>query len=313
MADTLNLAIADARSLLNESSSGGSVSDHELAKWGNEAQNRLANAIMAADANFFEESDQSLGFIADQEEYDLPSVCRDRVISKITRTDLAERVPIDKIPFQERDIYQTSGLIYTGSNGEGRYYYLRGNKLGLKPTPKSTVSANILIHYVQLPHDLMYGLLGTDAANVTTTTFKIPSSTTTASSLYIKAGRLSTKPNYYVNARIRILTGTNGRGIERKITAWNVATGFATIDSAWTVADVHTQDFVILSPLRDEYKSAMFHYMVMMAGIKKKHAELIAMGSQEWNRVYEDLLETAKLRALDGNQYVHPPADFDLG
>jgi len=312
MADTLNLAIADARSLLNETSSGGSVSDHELAKWGNEGQNRLALAIQAADSNFFEESDQSLGFIADQEEYDLPSVCRNRVITKMTRTDLAERQPIEKIPFQQRDGYARGGP-YASGDGEGRYYYLRGNKLGLSPKPRTTVSANILIHYIQLPHDLMYGLLGTDAANVTTTTFKIPSSTTSADSLYIKAGRLSTAPNYYVNARIRILTGTNGRGIERKITAWNVATQFATIDTAWTVADVHTQDFVILSPLRDEYKSAMFHYMVMMAGLKKKNAELMAMGKSEWDRVYEDLLETAKLRALDGNEHVLPPADFDMG
>lgn len=309
MSDTLNLAIADARSLLNEPSSVGSVTDHELAKWGNEAQKLLATAIAAADSNFFEESDQSLGFIADQEEYTLPDVCWDRVITKITRTDLATRQPIEPIPFQHRDGYSDQ---YASANGEGRYYYLRGNKLGLVPKPRSTVSANILIHYLQLPHDLMYGLLGTDAANVTTTTFKIPSSTTSAASLYVKAGRLSTKPNYYVNARVRILTG-NGRGVERKITAWNVATHFATIDTAWTVADVHTQDFVILSPLRDEYKSAMFHYMVMMAGVKKKSPELIAMGSGEWNRVYEDLLETAKLRTLDGNQHVLPPADFDMG
>ncbi len=312
MSDTLNLAISDARSLLNEPSGVGSVTDHELAKWGNEAQKMLANAIQAADANFFEESDQSLGFIADTEEYDLPDVCRDRILTKVTRTDLSERVPIDLIRFQERDIYQQSGVMYTGANGEGRYYYLRGNKIGLKPTPRSTISANVLIHYLQLPHDLMYGLLGTDAANVTTTTFKMPSSTTSASSLYVKAGRLHTRPNYYVNARIRILTGT-ARGLERTITAFNVATQFATIDSAWTVADVHTQDFVILSPLKDEYKSAMFHYMLMMAGLKKKNAELYKMGESEWARVYSALLETASLRSLEGNQYVHPPADFDLG
>jgi hypothetical protein len=308
MADTLNLAIADARSLLNEPSSSGSVTDHELAKWGNEAQKMLANAIQASDANFFEESDQSIGFTANTEEYDLPDVCRDRIITKMTRTDLSERMPIDPIRFQERDFYQQTGLV----NGEGRYYYLRGNKLGLKPTPRTTIATNVLIHYLQLPHDLMYGLLGTDAANVTTTTFKIPSSTTSASSLYIKAGRLHSRPNYYVNARVRILTG-NARGTERKITAWNVATGFATIDTAWTVADVHTQDFVILSPLKDEYKQAMFHYMLMMAGMKKKNAELYKMGESEWNRVYQALLETASLRNMEGNQYVHPPADFDLG
>jgi hypothetical protein len=313
VADTLNLAIADARSLLNEPSGVGSATDHELAKWGNEAQRFLATAIQASDANFFEESDQSLGFIADQEEYDLPAVCRDRIITKMTRTDLSERVPIDPIPFQQRDIYQQSGLLYTGSNGEGRYYYLRGNKLGLKPTPKTTVSANILIHYLQLPHDLHYGVLGASSdSNVTTTTFKMPTSTSSSANPYLKAGRLSTKPNYYVNARIRIITGS-ALGTERKITAFNVATQFATIDSAWTVADVENKEYVILSPLRDEYKSAMFHYMVMMAGIKKKNPELIAMGSGEWNRVYEDLLETAKIRSLDGNQYVQPPADFDLG
>src|SRR5688572_10340091 len=129
MADTLNLAIADARSLLNEPSSAGSVTDHELAKWGNEAQKMLANAIQASDANFFEESDQSIGFTADTEEYDLPDVCRDRIITKMTRTDLSDRLPIDPIRFQERDFYQQTGLV----NGEGLYYYLRGNKLGLKP------------------------------------------------------------------------------------------------------------------------------------------------------------------------------------
>ncbi len=313
MSDTLDLAIADARSLLNEPSGVGSVTDHELAKWGNEAQKLLATQIQAADANFFEESDQSLGFTADTEEYDLPDVCRDRIITKVTRTDLSERVPIDPIRFQERDIYQQSGLVYTGANGEGRYYYLRGNKIGFKPTPRTTIAANVLIHYLQLPHDLMYGLLGTAASsNVTSTTFKMPNSTTVASSLYVKAGRLSTQPNYYVNARIRVLDGTD-RGLERKITAYNVATQFATIDTTWTVANVDSKNFVILSPLKAEYKQAMFHYMLMMAGLKKKNAELYKMGEAEWGRVYSTLLETASLRSMEGNQYVHPPADFDLG
>jgi len=313
VSETLNLAIADARSLLNEPSSGGGVTDHELAKWGNDGQRILANKIQAADANFFEESDQSLGFTAGTEEYDLPEVCRDRIITKVTRTDLSERVPIDKIPFQDRDVYQQSGLIYTGSNGEGRYYYLRGNKIGLKPTPRSTISANVLIHYLQLPHELHWGVLGTAASNnVTTTTFKMPTSTSTGANPHLKAGRLVLRPNYYVNARIRILTG-NAIGTERKITAFNVATQFATIDSAWTAADVENREYVILSPLRDEYKSAIYHYMLMMAGIKKKNTEIYKLGELEWSRVLKELEETADLRALDGNTYVKPPADFDLG
>src|SRR3990167_3883985 len=97
MSDTLNLAIADARSLLNEPSGVGHITDHELAKWGNEAQKMLANSIQEDDANFFEESDQSIGFTANTEEYDLPEVCRDRIITKVTRTDLSDRVPIDYI------------------------------------------------------------------------------------------------------------------------------------------------------------------------------------------------------------------------
>ena len=307
MSDTLDLYIADARSELNQISTGGNFSDHELTKWANRAQQIMASRIMEADQGYFEESDQSLGFIADQEEYDLPQLLLHRRITKITRTDLSERVPIDYIRFQERDHYQPTGVFYTGGQTDGRYYYLRGNKLGLKPTPKSTIAANILIHYLQLPHDMYYGDVG---ATVTTTAFVLPTATS-GSAPVAHGGRVSTRPSYYVNARIRMIEGTN-LGLEEKITAYNEATRTATVTPAWTVANVENKNFVILSQLKDEYQQGFVHYMVMKGAKKKSDWPLYRAAKEEFTEVIELIDRDVSPRHTDENVHVRPPGDWDL-
>src|SRR3990167_3203728 len=171
---TIDEMIADCRSELDEPSSTGHVSNYELANFGNHGQRLMALRIMEADPNFFEQSDQSLGFIADQEEYDLPGLLANRRITKLTRTDFSDRQAIDYVDFRKRDQFQPNGIYASGNASEGRYYYLRGNKLGLKPTPTSTIAANILIHFLQPPQDLLWAQVDSQS----TTTFIIPTSTT---------------------------------------------------------------------------------------------------------------------------------------
>lgn len=305
-ASTLDLMVADCRSLLNEPAGIGHGTDYEIAKWINRGQQILARQMMADDTGFFEESDTSLGFIKDQEEYDLPDVCRDRIITKLTRTDLSENREINFIRFQRKDRVQSTGIFYVSGTLDGLFYYIRGNKLGIKPTPTTTIANNIELHYLQLPHDLLHA----DAKTPTTTTITFPTVTTGAAPI-LRAGRISTAPNYYVNARLRFIEGAQ-RGLEVKITAWNSKTLVATITPTLTagqVTDITNKQFVILSPLPEEFQQACFYFSTMMMGIKKKNPDLISQGRAIWSEVYKQVEDSAEIRHLDENTHVEPPVD----
>src|SRR3989344_5361885 len=102
---TLDELITDIRRELNEPSATGYFSDSELAAYVNRGQDLMSAKIIESDQNFFEESDQTLGFVANQEEYELPAALWDRKITKVTRTDLSSPKQLSKIRFQEKDHY----------------------------------------------------------------------------------------------------------------------------------------------------------------------------------------------------------------
>ena len=295
--------VADIRREINQSADAGSVSNSELMAYLNRGQDLLITKIVEADANFFEESDQTLGFIANQEEYELPAALWDRKITRITRTDLTEPRQLSRIRFQEKDSYTSANVFLSGNATDGSVYYIRGNKIGIKPTPSLTIAANILVHYVSMPHELHWAEVGSPA----TTTFVMPTATTGSSPL-MKGGRVSTTPNYYVGARIRILGGTD-RGLERKITAFTVATRTATIDSAWTAANVQHQQYVILSQIPVDYHDGIYQYGLMRASKKLGDRERFQMAADDWARVWNSLINTIEPRAYDENQHVRPPVD----
>lgn len=300
---TLDELITDIRRELNEPSATGYFSDSELAAYVNRGQDLMSAKIIESDQNFFEESDQTLGFVANQEEYELPAALWDRKITKVTRTDLSSPKQLSKIRFQEKDHYHSASVFLSGSGTDGEVYYLRGNKMGVKPTPTTTIATNLLIHYVFHPHELHWAEVGSPDS----TTFVMPTATTGSSPL-MKGGRVSTTPNYYVGARIRILGGTD-RGLERKITAYNVATRTATIDSAWTAGNVQHQQYVILSPVPLEYHDGLYQYALMRAAKKKGDVTRYEMASGDWARAWDTLVNTIEPRNFDENAHVRPPID----
>lgn len=302
---TFDEMIADIRREINQASSDGFLSSHEIAAFINRGQDAMVTRIMEADQNFFEDTDQTLGFVADQEEYDLPAKVQNRKLTLVKRTDL--NVPDGKIleymPFQQAKRLLGAGGALADIVTSDEVYYLRGNKIGIKPTPKITVATNLLLHYLQLPHELHWAQVDSP----TGTTFRMPTSTT-ATPPYLKAGRISTTPNYYIGAKIRILSGTD-RGLERTITAYNVATRFATIDSAWTLGNVQNQDYVILSPIPDEHHNLLYQLGLMKSAKKAKDNVAYAMAKDEVAAAWSLFDSNIGPRHQDGPRHVQMPDD----
>ena len=299
---TLDEMIADIRREINQPASDGFLSNHEIAAFINRGQDTMAARIMEADQNFFDESDQTLGFIANQDEYDLPARLQNRKLTLVKRTDvnLPDGLTIDYMPFQDaRRLYGVSGPI-----ADPLVYYLRNQKLGIKPTPRVTVAANLLINYLMLPHELHWAQVDSP----TGTTFRMPTSTV-ATPPYLKAGRISTTPNYYVGAKIRILGGTD-RGLERTITAFDVATRFATIDSAWTQGNVSNQDYVILTPIMAELHNLLYQLGLMKCAKKAKDREAYQTAKDEIAATW-GIIDTIIPRHQDGPRHIPLPDDFE--
>ena len=300
--------IQDARRELNQPVNAGSISDHEFTAYGNHAQRLIASKIMEADQNFFEQSDQTLGFVKSQEEYLLPAFLWDRKITRVTRTDLSEPKQLHYIRFQEKEHYHSATLFSSGTALSGEVYYLRNNYLGLKPTPQSTIAKNILIHYLRLPHEMHLAQMKT----VTSTTMTMPLATTGAAPL-MQAGRLANTPNYYVGARLRVLANliVNGRGFETEITAFNVSSRLATVDTAFPsdIANGDHVQYVVLSAIPEEYHEIIYQTMLMKGAKKLNKKDVFAMAGENLRGLWENLVNTIEPRHFDENQHVRPPVD----
>lgn len=310
---TLDEIIKDVRSELNDPVNGGIITDFELAAWANRGQDLLASKIMEADQNFFEESDQTLAFVANQEEYALPAAIWNRKITLVTRTDLSSPKPLTKIRFQEKELYSSASAANFGSGADGDVYYLRNNFIGLKPTPKSTYApvagvGNILVNYLRLPHEMHYS----DAGSPTSTTLIVP--VNTVGSPRMRAGRVNTTPNYYIGARLRFITpGYLSYGQETVVTAFNVNTRVMTFSPAINFSDVvcglvYVQ-YVLLSPIPVEYHDIIFQFVVMRGSKKKGDGARSAEAKDMLRTLLDNLVNTIEPRAYDENQHVRPPVD----
>lgn len=305
--------LKDIRSELNEPVGGGAFTDFELMAWLNRAQDLVAAKIMEADQNFFEESDQTLALTADQEEYDLPAAIWNRKITLVTRTDLATPKPLTKIRFQDKNQYASSSVANFGTGSDGDVYYLRNNKIGIKPTPKSTYApvagvGNLLLNYLRLPHELHYS----DIGSPTSTTGIIP--TATVSSPRMRAGRVSTTPNYYIGARLRFITpGYKSYGSETVVTAFNVNTRVMTFSPAVDFSDVPCASvyvqYVVLTPIPAEYHDILYELVVMRAAKKKGDQARAAEAKDLLRTLWDNFVNTIEPRTFDENAHVRPPVD----
>lgn len=310
---TLDEIIKDARSELNEPVNGGIFTDFELAALVNRGQDLIASKIIEADMNFFEQSDQTLAFTSGQEEIPLPAALWDRKITRVTRTDLTIPKQLTKIRFQDKERYHSSNVFSSGAFTDADVYYLRGNFIGLKPTPAFTYTpvngvGNLLIHYIRMPHELHFCDIGAP----TSTTGIIPVSTTGQPKM--RAGRVSTTPNYYVGARIRFITPNyKSYGSEAVITAFNVNTRTITFSPAVDFSDVPCSvnyvQYVVLTPIPIEYHDILYQYVIWRGAKKKGDSGRESSAMNLWRTLMDNLIETIEPRTYDENVGVRPPVD----
>lgn len=301
---TIDIWITKARNKANEPGIAGHISNTELVDAFNRAQDMVSSLILESDEAYYDVSDQSIGWVANTEEYNLPRPIASRKITKVTRTDLSMPSDLRPIRFQEKNEYELPGSAVNPSDRS--WYYLRGEKIGFKPTPKQTVSLNILLNYQQLPHEVHWA----QAKTPTTTTFIMP--TNTSITPYLKAGRVALEADYYVGARVRFITGASA-GLEIPITAYDPATQtvtFAAITGG-QVTNITNADYVILSPHAKEYQHAGMWAMVVDLAIKKKDIVLKEFAQGEMNAVLNKIRENVTPRTTDYGRYVRPPADWD--
>ncbi len=304
---TLDQLIAIVRNKMNEPSQNGYAVDTEIADWLNEAQDRYVTMIVEADMSFFEEVNQTITFIIDQDEYDLPFEIRNRKISSVVRTDLAAELTLDRVRPQEAQ--QVTGLL-PQSIVRGGLYYLRGNKIGFKPTPQNApASANIKITFVRKVAHMLWADVGSadNSGAGGVGRFVLPNSGAT-----LRAGRASTEAGYYVHERIRLITGDEV-GFEARVTAYDPKTRIVTLDAAWpdTPSTIDGDQFVFMSPIPEEYHPLLSWYASGSIPTKSRDSEMFALGEAKMEKLEEQLKNTIEPRSFDENRHVRSaPDDF---
>lgn len=273
----------------------------------NRGQELLATRATERDSGLFEVS-ETIDFVAGTQEYDLPRPFWNGRIKLVESLDTSGEIaqsPILRVNLQDRARYNVRGGVPGIS--ERFTYYLRGQKIGFTPRPATSQSAAIRIWATQQPHDMFWGVLASGAgADLSTTTFRLDAVAFTAT---VGGGNVPSLTDYLKNARVRLLAGGSSRGVERTITAYNATTKVATIDSAWTVADVQNSQFVILSGIPDQYHQAMVAFAVLQLAAKDVDESMRTAHEDTWRAAFESMSTAISPRAIDAPDYVMPPAD----
>lgn len=304
----LKQALSRIRAGVNMPAGDGRLRNTQLAAFWNEAGDMIAKRMIQHDQKHFEVFD-SIDVVSGTQEYDIPRHIDDQRITLVERLDASGEViesPVDFIRFQEKERYRFTASPWINR----RAAYIRGRKIGLVPPPSESVTAGLKVYGTQHPHDELWGDIDSDS--LTTTTFLIPESPVSEGGK-LRAGYCHTEANYYVNAKVRILTGTSGRGIERTITAFNATTRLATIDSAWTAADVTGQEFVIKNSIPDEYGDARVGYVIRQVGIVMKDQTLVKIGTDLWAEWKGEVVADITPRRMDQSQNMEIPQDDLMG
>lgn len=132
-------------------------SDAELYRYLTMGQNKVMSKIVEMDQNFFEYTEY-VSYVADQEQYDLPTdifmgklICAEYVDSQ------GNKSKISKIKKSSRNDYAIRSGTYNGLNYATPVYYLTGMKICFLPIPTSTEANKVLLTYVQELDDIDAG------------------------------------------------------------------------------------------------------------------------------------------------------------
>lgn len=291
--------VAMVRVEANLPTSKGRVSDTGIVHFINRAKDLLAPDIIRTDQKYFE-VDDTISFVAGQEEYDLSRMVKDQRITLVERLNPDGTVAgkLSYYRFQDKEEFQAPALL--GVFPAGRAYYLRDRKIGFKPRPTSNETNAVRVYGIQIPHDLMWNTI--PAGGLDATHFVIDNTPT------IIKGRVKLETDYYRNAVLRVIDGPD-TGLERMITAFAPATRLATIDAAWTQANVTGRQFVLLSKIPEEYHHALVKYAVAQVAAMTPDTTLYELALASFRAVHEALKKTIPLRRMDDSPVVHYRSD----
>jgi hypothetical protein len=298
---TLDEIIAMVRVEANLPLAKGRVSDTEIVHYVNRGKDFLAPDIIRVDQKYFE-ADDTISFVAGQEEYDIPRIFKDQRITLVERLSpdgsVAGRLTYYR--FQEKECWESPAVF--GVASVGRSYYLRDRKIGFKPRPTGNETNAVRVYGIQIPHDLLVNTI--PAGSLDDTHFVIDNTAN------VVKGRVRTETDYYKNAVLRVIDGPD-TGLERRITAFNPASRLATIDVAWTTGNVTGRQFILLSKIPDEYHHALVKFAVAQIAAKTPDTTLYELAIGAFRGVQDNLKRTIPLRRMDDSPKVHYRADPD--
>lgn len=272
----------------------GGVTDTELADYVNMGQQHIVIKAVSADERYFEEQDTSLGFILNQREYNLPDNLRDVVISLVERTDLDTPSRLREINFQRREEYDTTSA--TLDLNFGGYYYLRGQRIGILPTPSETIANNLQISYVRKVADLSYGTV----ASGTSTTLKLPTSAT--------AGTTSRVNDYYNGELVSIISGT-GIGQIRTVSDYDGANRLLTLSAAWTTTPLSTSQYSFISPIPERFHEILVSYAQARVYRKNQDRDGYQMEIEHFGNLLQQFIQSIETRTVDEPKYINITGD----
>ena len=277
----------------------GRISDNGVMEILNDGKDKLCQRLIEADEGFFEtETAETITFVANTETYDLPAILKDAKLTTVELFDTSGNFlrMLEKVSVQRKEITQ-------GISAPARdvvQYYLSGRKIGFKPKPTTAQTDAVKIRGLQHPIDFYWGTTGTPGS---TTSFVITGGTTLG-------GSASTETDYYKNAYVRFLSGTNALGVQRKITAYNANTKTVTLDAVIVIADCTAQTFCIFSPIPDQYHNVLISYAVMQIASTQENDSLFQTHKSLWEDALRVADETIESRSYDGPNRVQLPADL---
>ncbi len=152
VAPTLERLIRDARVLLGQPKAENSRwSDSELSSYANDAIQQIFLFINEIGEGQFDKS-ANLDIASGVETVDLPSDCfAIKALYKVQGT-VNRRLEYRQSVLSDYDNNSNS----SGSSAYEPYYYLRGNKIVLRPTPGFTEANSLVIEYTAYPSVLLY-------------------------------------------------------------------------------------------------------------------------------------------------------------
>ncbi len=253
---------------------------------------KYSTSLMAMDEGYFE-LQVLLDIVGGSSEIALPSNFSGR--QSFLKTGLLERVVNGKtIPLSYRKRFMPSDVNITDGTATNENYLptydFRGNNLVIEPTPDTSETGGLLMHYSALPPRLRAG--NPQASGATSITLDLGA---------------DPRDDYYNSQRIYIVSG-DGAGDIRTITDYVGSTKVATIDSAWSTNPAVTSVWSIL--IHEDFPEN-FHDLLPLYATKCAYLKERARGAQvtfddsRLNELQQEFMEYTEKRT-DSPRFVRP-------